>query len=75
MKDPYIDKSDWPWRRYTPRPDGIERIDIRSLGVTGRTIYGTPANGHWKLHGYRKDGLFSRSFRGLKAKLQTTTPP
>jgi hypothetical protein len=65
----YIDKESWPYRRYTLRPDGAERIDIFTFGATGVTIFGTPARGHFKHYGYRKDGKFSRTLRGLKQKL------
>ena len=66
-----IDKEHWPYRRYTLRPDGAEKVDILTFGATGVTIFGTPARGHFKHHGYRKDGKFSRTLRGLKQKLNT----
>lgn len=66
----YTDKEIWPYRRYTVRKDGIEKVEIFTTGDTGTTIHGTAAQGHFKPFGYRKDGVFSRTFKGLKAKLK-----
>lgn len=66
----YTDKGVWPYRRYTIRKDGTEKVEIFTFGNTGKTIYGTPARGHFKLFGYRKGEVFSRTFKGLKEKLK-----
>lgn len=69
MSATYTDRTVYPYRRYTMRRDGVERVEIFTFGNTGRTIHGEAAAGHFKPHGYRKDGKFSRTFKGLKAKL------
>jgi hypothetical protein len=66
----YTDKEIWPYRRYTVRKDGIEKVEIFTMGDTGTTIHGTASMGHFKPFGYRKDGVFSRTFKGLKEKLK-----
>jgi hypothetical protein len=66
----YTDKEIWPYRRYTVRKDGIEKVEIFTFGNTGKTIHGTAAKGHFKPFGYRKGSVFSRSFKGLKEKLK-----
>lgn len=57
-------------RRVTKRKDGIEKIERLSFGDTGRNIHGEAARGHWIVKGYKKDGKFSLTLRGLKAKLK-----
>lgn len=53
MSASYMDRTVYPYRRYTMRRDGVERVEIFTFGNTG----------------YRKDGKFSRTFKGLQAKL------
>lgn len=57
--------------RITVRNGGYVKVERISFGNTGRNIHGEPAQGHWKLYGYRKDGKFSRTLAGLKSKLTT----
>ena len=64
-----IDKTCWPYRRYTTRRDGVEKVEVFTFGNTGKTIHGESAAGHFKPLGFRKGKVFSRTFKGLKAKL------
>lgn len=71
MNTQTIDYTVWPYRRYTLRKDGVEKIEHWTLGRTGKTLSGENARGHFKLLGYRKGSVFSRTLRGLKLKLKT----
>lgn len=50
------------------RKDGILRIDVFTFG-SGKKYNGTPAAGHWKTRGYKKDTIFANKLSDLKEKI------
>ena len=41
----------------------VTRIEVWNVGMTGRTMLGTPSVGSWKVRGYRVNDKFFRSYR------------
>jgi len=57
------------FKRIWERPDGILKIEVFTYGKSGKTIYGSNANGHWKTRGYKKGDIFASKLKDLKEKL------
>lgn len=43
----------------------VTKIEVWSTGRTGRTMLGSESVGHWKLRGYKRNGVFARTIREL----------